>query len=86
MLLIYPDVPMTKRKRMHHVTDDQAQLLWSGNRLIEALEYCWDQGHETVEIVSPARGMEHRFLIRVQNYRSKNLEQKDIEPDRSTAW
>lgn len=86
LYLIYTDVPMTKRKRMHHVTDDKGHLQWSGNRVIEALDWCFDQGVQTVEIVGPANGYEHRFTVNITNYRSKQIEQKNIEHDRSTAW
>ena len=42
------DVAMTRRKLFLFVLDDTETLLWSGQRLGDAIDWLMDQGHTTV--------------------------------------
>ena len=48
MLTLQIDVEMTRRKRFFFVFDEHESLLWSGQRMGDALDWLTDQGHLTV--------------------------------------
>lgn len=61
MLTVYVDVYMTRRKTMHHVMDAHDTLAFSSRRLIECLNYCWDQGEDRVLIHQDDAGASEGF-------------------------
>jgi hypothetical protein len=47
MYTLHIDVQQTRRKRFHHVMAEDDTLLWSGQKLSDALRWLEDQGHLT---------------------------------------
>ena len=48
MYTLQSDVAMTRRKLFHFVFDEDESLLWSGQRIGDALDWLADQGHSQV--------------------------------------
>ena len=48
MLSLMVDVSMTRRKLFCFVVDEHETLLWSGQRIGDALDWLTDQGHQEV--------------------------------------
>ena len=54
MFTIYPDVPVTRRIRMHHVFNEQEQMVFSSPELDMCVAWLIDQGETKCLIQGPA--------------------------------
>jgi hypothetical protein len=45
MLTIHADVPLTRRKTMHHVVASDGTLLFSSRTLMHCMDYCFEKGY-----------------------------------------
>lgn len=50
MYTIYANVTITRRKTLCFVCDNNAQVLYTTKRLVDALLYSWDRGHQAVYV------------------------------------
>ena len=58
MYTLQVDVAMTRRKLFHFVFDDGESLLWSGQRVGDAIDWLSDQGHHTVVLDTGERKLQ----------------------------
>lgn len=54
MFKIYPDVPITRRTRMHHIFDDQDTMVFSSPELDMCVAWLIDKGETECLIQGPA--------------------------------
>jgi len=47
---IHPDVYFSRRLRMHHIVDDDDEVIWSGKNLVGALDYLIENAIHEVKI------------------------------------
>ena len=61
MYTLLVDVAMTRRKLFHFVVDEDESLLWSGQRVGDALDWLHDQGHSRTILDTGERKFEVTF-------------------------
>jgi len=64
MYVLYPDVYLTRRQRLHYVMDDDAVLMWSGKSLTSALEFLLETGNPKFRIEGQTTGECFQVTVR----------------------
>jgi len=50
MLTIYPDVPVTRRQVLHHIMNEQEEVMWSGGSIVHLFTWLHENGETEVKV------------------------------------
>lgn len=66
MLIIHADVPITRRKTLHHVVSPDDRLLYSSRNFLACLAYVYGQGYTDALIVGEAEEGEATYQVQIR--------------------
>ena len=63
MHTLYPDVEFSRRKRLHHITNECDEPIWSGARIAAAFAWLAENGQNEFRLEGGAS--DARFLVQI---------------------
>lgn len=63
MYELHADVEFSRRKRLHHITDNHGEPVWSGARIFDAFQWFLDNQRYTFELRQEGRTIRVRISI-----------------------
>ncbi len=64
MFTLFPDVYLSRRQRLHHVSDNLDDVVWSGGALVEALDFLLDKGEREFRVDGGQSDLSYILTVR----------------------